>query len=109
MNEIVTVIDKEPRVGSKMLADGFEVQHQAAQKLIQKYIEDFREFGEVVEVSARSKVGSRISNTKTSPGKDVGGAPTTEYFLNEQQCSMFKSGAKVHPSVDLSMGIRHKG
>lgn len=89
MNKIITVIDKEPRVGSKMLADGFEVQHQAAQKLIQKYMDDFKEFGEVVEVSARSNVGSRISNTKTSPKKDTGGAPTTEYFLNEQQAAFF--------------------
>ena len=81
MNKIVTVIDKEPRVGSKMLADGFEVQHQAAQKLIQKYMDDFKEFGEVVEFCARIP--------KTSTKSMARDQTQMEYFLNEQQAAFF--------------------
>jgi len=81
MQNIVTMMNSEPRVGSKMLAEGFGIGHPPVQKLIQKYRAEMEEMGEVMEVQGRfSKTNLKLKNTDQA---------TLEYFLNEQQAVFF--------------------
>lgn len=83
MQNIVTMMNSEPRVGSKMLAEGFGIGHPPVQKLIQKYRAEMEEMGEVMEVQGRfSKTNLKLKNTDQA---------TLEYFLNEQQAVFFGS------------------
>lgn len=42
---IVTVIQDEPRVGTWILSNGFEVEHRSLRKLVTKYKPEFNELG----------------------------------------------------------------
>lgn len=85
MQDVITMMDNEPRVGSKMLAEGFGIAHPPVQKLIQKYRADFEDMGKVVEVRDRAKRDkSFLKNDLLVAGKE-----SVEYFLNEQQSSFF--------------------
>ena len=68
---IITVIQDEPRVGTWILSNGFEVEHRALRKLVTKYKPEFNELG--VIASAVQKPSSK------------GGRPIDEFLLNEKQ------------------------
>lgn len=85
MRNIVTIMDKEPRVGSKMLAEGFEVAHTSVQKMMLKYRDEMEQLGKVVEIRGRAKkVKSDLKSDLVVAGKE-----SVEYFLNEQQAVFF--------------------
>lgn len=81
MSSLIKIMNDEPRIGSKILAEGFGIGHPPAQKLIQKYRHQMEEFGKLVEIRAR------LRKTSTNPNaRDQG---QLEYFLNEQQATLF--------------------
>ena len=71
-NGIVKIVEKDLMVGTWDLSKGFEVEHRALTKLIEKYKNDFEQFGIVT---------SRMQQIET---KKRGRIPQ-EYFLNEPQ------------------------
>ena len=68
---ILVMHDKEPRVGTWTLSQGFQAEHRAVRKLVLKYRLEFEEFG--VVASAMQKPTAK------------GGRPIDEFLLNENQ------------------------
>lgn len=86
MQDVITMIDNEPRVSSKHLAEGFEVAHTSVQKMMLKYRAEMEQLGKVVEVKARiSKTHLNSADLKS----ELSGQEKLEYFLNEQQATFF--------------------
>ena len=86
MQDVITMMDNEPRVSSKMLAEGFEVAHTSVQKMMLKYRAEMEQLGKVVEVKARfSKTHLNSADLKS----ELSGQEKLEYFLNEQQATFF--------------------
>ena len=87
MQHIVEIHNKEPRAGSKILSNGFEIEHRALIQMLSKYKVDFLEFGSI-EVIRNKKttyilnVGCWADETSKSTG---GRGAAAEYFLNEDQ------------------------
>lgn len=67
------IIDHEPRVDSRLLAEQLGVEHRATRQLIQQYQSDFEEFG---QLTFEMEVGERIQG---------GGNPIKFSLLNEDQ------------------------
>lgn len=86
MQDVITMIDNEPRVSSKMLAEGFEVAHTSVQKMMLKYRAEMEQLGKVVESRSRAK---RSSKSDLKSDLLVAGSESVEYFLNEQQATFF--------------------
>lgn len=86
MQDVITMIDNEPRVSSKMLAEGFEVAHTSVQKMMLKYRAEMEQLGKVVESRSRAK---RSSKSDFKSDLLVAGSESVEYFLNEQQATFF--------------------
>ena len=86
MQDVITMMDNEPRVGSKMLAEGFEVAHTSVQKMMLKYRDEMEQLGKVVEPRSRAK---RSSKSDLKSDLLVAGSESVEYFLNEQQATFF--------------------
>ena len=86
MQDIITMIDNEPRVSSKHLAEGFEVAHTSVQKMMLKYRAEMEQLGKVVESRSRAK---RSSKSDFKSDLLVAGSESVEYFLNEQQATFF--------------------
>ena len=53
MQDVITMMNNEPRVSSKHLAEGFKVAHTSVQKMMLKYRDEMEQLGKVVEVKAR--------------------------------------------------------
>ena len=86
MQDVITMMDNEPRVSSKHLAEGFEVAHTSVQKMMLKYRAEMEQLGKVVEVKARfSKTHLNSADLKS----ELSGQEKLEYFLNEQQATFF--------------------
>ena len=86
MQDVITMMDNEPRVSSKHLAEGFEVAHTSVQKMMLKYRDEMEQLGKVVEVKARfSKTHLNSADLKS----ELSGQEKLEYFLNEQQATFF--------------------
>lgn len=86
MQDVITMMDNEPRVSSKMLAEGFEVAHTSVQKMMLKYRAEMEQLGKVVESRSRAK---RSSKSDFKSDLLVSGSESVEYFLNEQQATFF--------------------
>ena len=86
MQDVITMIDNEPRVSSKHLAEGFEVAHTSVQKMMLKYRAEMEQLGKVVESRSRAK---RSSKSDFKSDLLVAGSESVEYFLNEQQATFF--------------------
>ena len=69
----LTVVDDEPRVDSRLIADQLGVEHESTRKIIEQYQADFDEFGV-----------SRFEIAKPPKGS-VGGRPEKFALLNEEQ------------------------
>jgi len=72
--EIVQYFEDKPRAGTFLIAKGFEREHKMVTKLIDKYKEDFEEFGTL-------KVRKVITK----------GRPVSEMLLNEEQTLLLGS------------------
>lgn len=70
---ILAVIDGEPRIDSRLVAAGLGVEHEATQRLVDKYSAQFQEFGQL-----------RFENGVVS-GHQGGGNPQKFALLNEDQ------------------------
>jgi phage regulator Rha-like protein len=68
---LVVIVENEPRAGTFILSKGFEVEHRALRKLVIKYKSEFEELG--VIASAMQKPTEK------------GGRPINEFMLNENQ------------------------
>lgn len=79
-NKLVIIHKNEPRIGTSLIAVGFERQHKIVLELVTRYAEDFEEFGSL----KRHKLVSKKR-----------GRPVDEYILNEDQflllCTYFKN------------------
>ena len=92
MQDVITMMDNEPRVSSKHLAEGFEVAHTSVQKMMLKYRAEMEQLGKVVEVATKNKRSKAGSNRILNPvGYEVGsgGKDQIDYYLNEQQATFF--------------------
>ena len=86
MQDVITMMNNEPRVSSKHLAEGFKVAHASVQKMMLKYRDEMEQLGKVVEVKARfSKTHLNSADLKS----ELSGQEKLEYFLNEQQATFF--------------------
>jgi phage regulator Rha-like protein len=68
---IIVLQNNEPRAGTWNLSKGFEVEHRALKKLVNKYFIEFEEFGVVTPAVQKPQ--------------DKGGRPVEEFLLNENQ------------------------
>ncbi len=75
MYELVEMKDNDIFTTSKIIADGTNNKHNSITAIIQKYEEDFREFGSVRFVDLKSK-------------NPQGGRPEKVYYLNEEQATL---------------------
>lgn len=75
MYELVEMKDNDIFTTSKIIADGTNNKHNSITAIIQKYEEDFREFGKVRFVDLKSK-------------NPQGGRPEKVYYLNEEQATL---------------------
>ena len=83
MEKIVLVYNDEPTVGTFEIAKGFDREHKHVLELVNKYSEDFEDFG----VLKQRKL------------KSTGGRPIEEYALNEQQALLLGSYFRNSPIV----------
>ncbi len=72
MKDIIVIHRNEPRVSSWLLKDGFQVEHRAIVRLINKYRSEFEEFGV-------------IATELQKPLSRAGGRPVDAFLLNEEQ------------------------
>jgi hypothetical protein len=70
--ELVKMVDDEPRSGTWIMSKGFNFEHRALRKLVNKYKSEFEEFGVITP-------GMQKPTEK-------GGRPIDEFLLNENQC-----------------------
>ncbi len=75
MNSLISlvVVDQEPRVDSRLIAEQLGVEHKNTRELIEKYLPDFEEFGVCPFETAKPLQGS------------LGGRPEKFYLTNEDQ------------------------
>lgn len=71
-NSLVVVHEKELRVGTFLLSQGFKTEHRALKRLVKKYQKEFEEFG--VTATALPNLGKKKE-----------GRPIEEFLLNENQ------------------------
>lgn len=83
----LTLLDGEPRVDSRVIADQLGVNHQNARELLQDYQADFEQLGVF-----------RFETGKPSPGS-VGGRPEKFALLNEDQSYLLLAYAKNTPQA----------
>ena len=69
----LAVIDGQPRVDSRLIAEQLGVEHESTRKIIEQYLSDFEEFG-----VSRFEIGK-------PPKGSSGGRPEKFYLLNEDQ------------------------
>jgi phage regulator Rha-like protein len=85
MKDLVVPYNGEPRASSKLIAEGFGVEHRSVVALLNKYSSDFSEFGKMPSEKARSrKIRNDISNAVTNAAT---GRKELIYYLNEEQTS----------------------
>lgn len=75
MYELVEMRDNDIFTTSKIIADGTSNKHNSITAIIQKYEEDFKEFGSIRFVDLKSK-------------NPQGGRPEKVYYLNEEQATL---------------------
>lgn len=75
MYELVEMKENDIFTTSKIIADGTNNKHNSITAIIQKYEEDFREFGSIRFVDLKSK-------------NPQGGRPEKVYYLNEEQATL---------------------
>ena len=75
MYELVEVRENDVFTTSKIIADGTNNKHNSVTAIIQKYEEDFKEFGDIRFLDLKSK------NLQ-------GGRPEKVYYLNEEQSTL---------------------
>ena len=75
MYELLEVRKNDVFTNSKVIADGTNNKHNSVTAIIQKYQEDFKEFGSVRFIDLKSK-------------NPQGGRPEKVYLLNEQQATL---------------------
>lgn len=75
MYELVEVRENDIFTTSKIIADGTNNKHNSVTAIIQKYEEDFKEFGNVRFLDLKSK-------------NHQGGRPEKVYYLNEEQAAL---------------------
>lgn len=75
MYELVEVRENDIFTTSRIIADGTNNKHNSVTAIIQKYEEDFKEFGSIRFVDLKSK-------------NPQGGRPEKVYYLNEEQATL---------------------
>lgn len=85
MQELITIIEDEPRVSHIIVAQNTEVKVESVQTLITKNIDNFEEFGPL-----RFKIG-RVNNGK--------GLQPKTYYLNEPQSTFLMTLLRNKPIV----------
>ena len=96
MQTLINQINNELRVSSIDMADGFGIESRSANKLIQKYMEEFQEHGDVYQqVGKRGKIDKVAGKfVRTSNADENLGNLKLTYFLNEDQCSFLGALAR---------------
>ena len=75
---VVKIWKDEPRAGTKIIADGFNREHEYVLRLVQKHESHFLEFEINTPFLERSIPRQRVNTNKR-------GQPVNEYLLNEDQ------------------------
>jgi len=70
--DLIVLQNNEPRAGTLIMSQGFQVEHRALKRLIKKYYSEFETFG--VITTALPKLGKKKE-----------GRPSEEFLLNEEQ------------------------
>jgi len=83
MDKLVKIIDKEPVVDSRVLAEGFDVEHRSVRRLIETYQKAFERMGFLGFEIQRSKKGREVRFC----------------YLNEKQSTFLISLMKNSPVV----------
>jgi phage regulator Rha-like protein len=84
MKDLVVPYNGEPRASTKLIAEGFGVEHRSVIKLVQTYLSDFIEFGNIPGTSGKKSIKlDSISNAIYDGGK----RQETILFLNEEQAT----------------------
>jgi len=89
MTSLVILKDKDIVTTSKIIAEGVELDHESVLKLIRKYENELKQFGDI---------GFEIRKS--------GGRPGTVYFLNEQQTTLLialMKNSKIVLSFKISL------
>lgn len=84
---VLTVINDEPRVDSRLIAEQLGVIHKNIRELIERYLSDFEEFGH--------------TRFETACGKrrQGGGTPEKYYLLNEDQSCLLLTYSQNTPQA----------
>lgn len=84
--DLITVKRNEVFTDSKVIANGTNNKHHAIQQLINKYEDDFKEFGEL-----------KLTHLKCENPK--GGRPEVIYLLNEEQATLLMTYLRNNEAV----------
>ena len=79
------------------MAAGFDIEARSANKLIQKYMAEFQEHGDVYQkIGAKGKIEKTVNLGISNPQIDLSdnARMKTTYFLNEDQCSFLGTLAR---------------
>jgi len=91
MQKLITIIENEPRVSHRVVAEQTENQQKNVNELIKKYHDDFEEFG-VVPFKTEA-----VSEEKLKQNPDA--KPTKTYYLNEPQATFLMTLLRNKPIV----------
>lgn len=95
----ISIMGKEPRISSKELAKGFELEHKHIYELIQLYTEHLEELGEIV---LKKQMGSgEITDGDYKVKSKLG--ERKEYWLNEYQATFLVTTFK---NTDLAINFK---
>ncbi len=89
---VVKIWKDEPRAGTKIIADGFNREHEYVLRLVQKHESHFLEFEINTPFLERSIPRQRVNTNKR-------GQPVNEYLLNEDQALFLGTLLRNSPKV----------
>ncbi len=93
MQELITIVENEPRVSHRVVAEQTENQQKNVNELIKKYHDDFEEFG---GVPFKTEGDSEI---KLKQEKNPDYRPNKTYYLNEPQATFLMTLLRNKPVV----------
>lgn len=92
----LVIIDDQPRIDSRVIAEQLGVEHKNTRELIYKFQSDFQEFG---QLPFETEVGERVQG---------GGNPQKFYLLNEDQAYLLLTYTKnTDQARDLKKRLVH--